>query len=210
VAGEDQLGSSTPRPQAPSDCLISFQIHESMINNALGRLQLEGKTFTLPQLAQRFAERFQRANLWNVNPEHEDVKITFAEKDALTMHCREGQVVLTIAVAELSKEPRGWNNFQVEIFFKPEINGRFAELAGAGSIQLSGDRMSLGSQIALRGVFAKAFPRNQRVSLMPERFLKDANLKDLSVSQFTIDDGWIGVAIGEKAREIRTARLPGR
>ena len=50
VAGEDQLGSNTPRPQAPSDCLISFQIHESMINNALSRLQLEGKTFTLPSL----------------------------------------------------------------------------------------------------------------------------------------------------------------
>jgi hypothetical protein len=210
VAGEDQLGSNTPRPQAPSDCLISFQIHESMINNALGRLQLEGKTFTLPQLAKRFAERFQRSNLWNVNPEHEDVKITFAEKDAITVRCRDGQVVLTISVAELSKEPRGWNNFQVEIFFKPDINGRFAELVGVGSIQLSGDRMSLGSQIALRGVFVKAFPRNQRVSLMPDRFLKDANLKDLGVSQFTIDDGWIGVAIGDKAREVRTARLPGR
>jgi hypothetical protein len=181
-----------------------------MLNNALGRLQLEGKTFTLAQLAQRFADRFQRPNIWQINPEHEDVKISFAEKDALTLHCREGQVILTISVAELSKEPRKWNNFQVLVTYKPEINGRLAELASAGSIQLIGERMSMGSQIALRGVFSKAFPRNQRVTLMPERFLKDMNLKDMGVTQFTIDDGWIGVAIGEKAHEVRTARLPGR
>ena len=117
------------------------------------------------------------------------------------MHCRDGQVILTLSIAELSKEPRQWNNFQVNVFYKPEINGRSAELVRDGAIHLIGERMSMGSQIALRGVFSKAFPSNQRVNLMPERFLKDANLKDLSVSQFTIDDGWIGVAIGDKARE---------
>ena len=80
IAGEDQLGSYTPRPQAPAECLASFQIHESMLNNALQRLQLEGKTLTLKELIERISERFQRPNVWQINPEHEDVKITFADK----------------------------------------------------------------------------------------------------------------------------------
>jgi hypothetical protein len=210
VAGEDQLGSNTPRPQAPMDCLASFQVHESMLNNALQRLQLEGNTFTLKQLSERFSERLQRPNVWQVNPEHEDVKITFAEKDAVTVDCRDGQVVLSLSVAELSKAPHGWQNFQVSVVFKPEINGRSAELTRSEAIHLNIEHVSLKSQIALRGVFSKAFPSNQRVNIMPERFLNDANLKDLNVTQFTIDDGWIGVAIGDKAREVRTARLPGR
>jgi hypothetical protein len=75
---------------------------------------------------------------------------------------------------------------------------------------LDGERMSLGQSFALRGVFSKAFPSSQRVNLMPERFLKDGSLKDLSVSQFTIDDGWIGVALGDQAREFRTARQSGK
>ena len=207
VAGEDQMGSHTPRPQAPADCLASFQIHESMINNALARLQLDGNTFTLKQLSERFSQRLQRPNVWQVNPEHEDVKITFAEKDAIMVRCRDGQVVLAISVAELSKAPRQWNNFQVNILFKPEINGRSAELARDGGIQLA---QVGGMNIALRGVFSKAFPSSLRVNLMPERFLNDANLKDLNVTQFTIDDGWIGVAIGEKVREARAARLMDR
>jgi hypothetical protein len=192
------------------DCLASFQIHESMLNNALARLQLEGNTFTLKELAERFSQRFQRPNVVQINPEHEDVKITFADKDALAVHCRDGEVMLVISVAELSKAPRQWNNFQVNIFFKPDINGRSAELVGAGTIHLISEPMSMGSQIALRGVFAKAFPRNQRVPLMPERFMSDAKLKDLNVTQFTIDNGWIGVALGDRAAEIRTARAPKR
>ena len=210
VAGDDQLGSCTPRPQAPIDCLASFQIHESMLNNALGRLQLEGKTFTLKQLAERFSQRFQRPNIFQINPEHDNVLITFADKDAVTVHCSEGQVVLTLAVAELSKEPRQWRNFQVEVHFKPEINGRLAELERDGPIQLISEPISMGSQIALRGIFSKAFPSKQHVTLMPERFLNDMNLKDLTVTQFTIDDGWIGVAIADRPRDVRTARLPGR
>jgi hypothetical protein len=68
----------------------------------------------------------------------------------------------------------------------------------------------MGTQIALRGVFAKAFPAHSRINLMPERFMSDAKLQELSVIQFSIDDGWIGVALGDKPKELRTARQPSR
>ena len=55
LAGEDQLGSHTPRPQAPADSLASVQIHESVLNNGIQRLQLNGRTFTLPELSQHIA-----------------------------------------------------------------------------------------------------------------------------------------------------------
>jgi hypothetical protein len=210
IAGEDQLGGYTPRPQAPSECLASFQIHESMLNNAMQRLQLEGQTLTLKELIERISERFQRPNVWQINPEHEDVKVTFAAKDAVSLHCRDGQVMLSLSIAELSKEPRSWTNFRVNVFFKPEINGRTAELTREGSIHLLHEPMSMGTQIALRGVFAKAFPAHSRINLMPERFMSDAKLQELSVIQFSIDDGWIGVALGDKPRELRTARQPSR
>ena len=103
VAGEDQLGSFTPRPQAPANCLASFQINESMLNNALQRLQLEDHTFTLPQLVQRISERFQRPNIWNISPDYEDLTITFAKKDAVSVRCQDGQVILTFPSPKLVK-----------------------------------------------------------------------------------------------------------
>src|SRR5262249_17792322 len=38
VAGREQISAHTPRPQAPSDSLLSVQVHESALNNVLEKL----------------------------------------------------------------------------------------------------------------------------------------------------------------------------
>ncbi len=198
IAGEDQLGSNTPRPQAPADSLASFQINDSLLNNALQRLQLEGRTFTLPQLVERISERFQRPNLWQISPENEDLTITFAKKDAVVVRCQEGQAIVTLSFAEISKEPRQWNDFQVRVFFRPQVDGLSVELVRDGVIHLIGPRLNNNAQIALRGIFSKAFPKNKTVQLSPQRLLIDPKLRDLAITQFVIDDGWVGFALGPK------------
>ena len=208
VAGEDQLGSHTPRPQAPADNLASFQINESLLNNALQRLQLEGKTFTLPQLVQRISQRFQRPDLWQVKPENKNATITFAKKDAVTVRCQDGQIVLTISIAEMNKEPRQWNDFQVRVFYRPQVDGRSIELVRDGVVHLIGPNLINREQIALRGIFSKAFSKNDTVKLTPERLLEDPKLQDLAISQFVIDDGWIGVSVGRKEDALITSKLP--
>ncbi len=56
VAGANQLGGHTARPQAPSDSLGSIQVHESAINNALDQLHVAGRTFTLLELFQHLTK----------------------------------------------------------------------------------------------------------------------------------------------------------
>ena len=208
VAGEDQLGSYTPRPQAPDNSLASFQINESLLNNALQRLELDGRTFTLPQLIERIAERFQRPNVWATNPDYEDLTISFAKKDAVTVRCQDGRVMLTLNIVEISKDPRQWNNFQVRVSYRPLVDGRSAELARDGAVQLIGQRLSNKDQIALRGIFSNAFPKNETIKLTPDRLLIDPKLQDLAITQFVIDDGWIGFAVGPKQFAVQTTRLP--
>ena len=80
LAGEDQLGSHTPRPRAPSDSLASVQLHETVLNNGIQRLQLAGRTFTLPELADHISARLSCPPPWETAPENQDVKITFRER----------------------------------------------------------------------------------------------------------------------------------
>ncbi|MBN2579425.1 MAG: hypothetical protein JXB10_10570 [Pirellulales bacterium] len=206
VAGDDQLGSHTPRPQAPTDCLASFQINETLLNNALARLQLEGKTFTLKELAQRIADRFQRPDVWKVPPANENVLVTFAPRDAVRVQCADGQVSLEMVIAEFKKPPRGWYNFRIRVFYRSQIEGRKVELVREGPIHLMAEGLSLRSQIALRGAFTKAFPEGQAVNVTPKRLLTDPQLGDLRITQLLIDDGWIGIALGTKEQAARTAR----
>ncbi len=169
---------------------------------------MEGRKFTLPQLMERISERFQRPNIWQIKPEYEDLTVTFAEKDAVTVHCQDGQAILTLYIKEMSKEPRQWDDFQVRVFYRPQVNGRSAELVRDGVIHLIGQQLNNGAQIALRGIFSKAFPKDETIKLTPERLLVDPKLQDLAITQFVIDDGWIGFAVGPKQFALKTAQVP--
>ena len=207
LAGTDQLGSHTPRPQAPADSLASVQVHETALNNVIQRLELDGQTFTLPELGRHLAQRLNRPAK-ECDPDQEDVKITFACQDAIHVRCVGGRLELTLAVAKLSKGARRWKDFQVRTYYRPEVKGRAITLARDGIVQLIGPRLNTGSQIALRGVFSKVFSQKTPWNVTPEEFENNPKLAGLAFTQFTIDDGWVGVALGpQRAVTARPALL---
>jgi hypothetical protein len=206
LAGPDQLGGHTPRPQAPADSLASIQIHESMLNNMLDRLELDGETFDLAGLGKRLSERLQRFKPKAVDPDQEDVKITFAANDALHVRCNDGRVEITLAIARLSKGARKWKDFQIRAVYRPVVQGRSVDLVRDGVVQLVGPRISIASQIALRGVFSKVFSQKEPIHVTPEAFVKNPKLQGLVITQFVIDDGWIGAAIGPQ-RTVTSQRM---
>ena len=205
LAGPDQLGGYTPRPQAPADSLASVQIHESMINNVLERLELDGQTFDLAGLGQRLAQRLHRFRPQPVDPDQEDVKISFAAKDALRVHCNDGRLEITLAIARLSKGARKWKDFQVRAFYRPAVQGRRIDLNREGIVQLIGPRISISGQIALRGVFSKVFSQKEPIHATPATFVNNPKLQGLAFTQLVIDDGWIGAAIGPQRVAAQTA-----
>jgi hypothetical protein len=200
LASQDQLGGTTPRPREPSDSLASFQIHETAINNAIEHLALDGKTFSVLELTRHIADRLHLDEPWETSASHDDVSITFAPHNAATVRCEDGQVVLTLSIAKLRNPPRSWNNFQVQTFYKPTVQGRSAELVRDGILHLIGD-MPVGAQIPIRGVFARIFSKKQPVALTPQRLINDPAMTDLAITQFTVADGWIGIALGPKRVE---------
>ncbi len=56
--------------------------------------------------------------------------------------------------------------------------------------------MNVAAQVVLRSVFLKIFSDKQPIQMMPESFVKNAKLDGVAVTQFVIDDGWIGAALG--------------
>lgn len=191
-----QLGGYSPRPTAPSDSLFSTQIHESLINNCLDQLGLNGRKFTLPELGKHLTERLQLEQPIATNPDHEDVTITFAAKDAISVRCDQDQVTIRVAVVEMTKGSTAWRDFEVVAFYRPEISGRSARLARDGVINLVNSRLSTRQQLAIRGVFSSVFSKNKPWKISPEQLETDDRLRDLAITQFLIEDGWIGVAFG--------------
>ncbi len=195
-ATDEQLGAWTPRPQAPADSLLSVQVHESTLNNILEQLELDGGTFTVLQIRQRIAQRFNRPEMLKGESPNDDVVIRFADQDAARVECRDGRLEIALAIDSLSRSPHRWTNFQVRVFYQPEMNGRTVQFNRDGVVRLTGKRMSFSDQIALRGIFSKTFSKEHPWSLTPEAILNNPKLARTGVTQCVIEDGWIGVAFG--------------
>ncbi len=196
VASDRQLGGHTPRPQAPTDSAVSFQLHESALNNVFEQVGLNGTTLTLPQLRARIANRLKCNDLLRAGTENDDVTIAFAPRGAVQVSCRDAQIILTLAIARLAKPPHAWEDFQVRVFLRPRVQGRTVDLVRDEVIHLMGSRLSMRSQIALRGVFGKTFSKERPIAVIPDRIVNEPRLQDLVFTQWVIEDGWIGAALG--------------
>ncbi len=102
VAGEGQMAAHTARPRAPGDALVSMQIHQSAINNAIGQLGLNDKTWTLPELCDKLADAFDQSP-WEL-PEDapKDVTVRFAPSRPITVELKDGKLEMTLRIAELN------------------------------------------------------------------------------------------------------------
>jgi hypothetical protein len=185
------------------------QIHESVLNNCIQRLQLNGRTFTLPELSKHVAARLSRPAPWEISPDQADVKVTFAEKDAVVVRCQDKRLSLTLSIAQLYKPSRKpWKNFQILAFYRPEVQGRSAELVRDGVIQLKPQRISITTRIVLDGIFSRALSSKNTWGLVPEQIIKEPKLDYTAITQFDIEDGWIGISLGRKSQAIQTAHRP--
>jgi hypothetical protein len=208
VAGRDQISAHTPRPQAPGDSLLSVQIHESMLNNALQKLELSGRRVELRALFKEITDRFNREPVAVPEDLPEEVYVTFADEDPVRLDCQDGRVRLTIRLKELASGKSKWHNFAVRGYYAPHPDQRDANLMREGVIELIGERLRFGDQVALRGIFSRVLSRNRKLNLVNKQIAQAKELTDQQVTQFVIHDGWIGIAIGPQTPGRRVAMYP--
>jgi hypothetical protein len=201
LAGEGQLAAHTPRPRAWSDSLVSVQVHESAVNNFLARLELEGKTFTLPELDAWIGQKLNRTLETSPESLMEDVEITFADQDALSVRAVDGRLELSIGVACLRYMDQEFENVRLIVAFRPDPVSLSADLVRDGTVQIQAEELSSREYLTLRGITSKVFSKNRRWNMVPGPWAADPRLADLAVTQFDMVDGWVAVAVGPAERE---------
>ncbi|HEY2415763.1 MAG TPA: hypothetical protein VGI40_26220 [Pirellulaceae bacterium] len=213
LASRDEIGAHTPRPQAPSDSMLSVQVHETAMNNILDQLHLHGRRAELVELFKEMTTRFSPTRKIEV-PEDlpENVFVTFADEDPIRVDCQDGHVRLTIRLKELAQEgtKNRWTNFTVHAYYAPSADQLDANLYRDGIIELIGDNrpLSLGQRTALSAIFARVLSRNRKLHVINQQISQAPQLRDQQVTQFVIHDGWIGVALGPKAPGRQAAMTP--
>lgn len=204
LASNQQLAAYTPRPQAPSDSLLSVQIHESAMNNTFDQLQLQNRPMDLRDLYREVNQRFNRADATVPEEIPEGVTVRLAGRDPIRVRCTDGRVTLTLRVAELHADQYRWKDFAVRVHYIADQSQTHANLVRDGVVELIGERLSSRNRLPLRAIFTKVFARTRTVNIVSNKLAEDPRLRDLHVNQFVMADGWLGVAIGPP----RVAQVP--
>jgi hypothetical protein len=198
LAGDHQLAASTPRPQAPSNSLLSVQIHESAVNNLLTSLQLHGHKTELRSLYNEISDKLEREPVPIPDDVPEDVIIQFAKREPVRLRWDDNRIHITLRIAGLaSGRSHAWRNLEVRATYGIVSDGLHVTPVRDGAIRLTGHRLSFRDQVALRAIFSKVFSQHPDLDLLDNRLVDDPRLRSLVVTQFIIRDGWIGLAIGE-------------
>jgi hypothetical protein len=196
VAGSSQLAAHTPRPLAPSDALLSFQLHESVINNTIDQIGLGDRYWSLQELCDKLAVSFKQ-NPWKVPDEvPADVKVRFAESRPITIEFDDDRMQLTLRIRDIqhSADIR-LNRFVIKVGYKFVPNGLGVELVQDGVVSVDGYRMSAGKRLPLRGIFCRVFATRQVVPLIQPELTSDPRTAGIAISQIVLKDGWLGLAV---------------
>lgn len=202
LASPLQLGAHTPRPQARADSKMSVQVHQTAANNWIEQLNLHGRRMTLEELSTALS---QRTGLHVPLPQesYKSTVIQFADAHPLEFDFAEGQITLTIHLAELKTEERKWSNFSVRGYYRADVQQLDVALVREEGIELISDKLRLRDQIALRSIFTKVLAKNTRLEVLRNAILQQPKLQSLVVTQFSIRDGWMALSLGEDERGIR-------
>lgn len=209
LAGHVQLAANTARPRAPADSLLSVQIHQSAGNNVVEQLRLDGKTYDLRELYKELAEKFRDGEVTVPDDIPEGVTLRFADEEAVDVQFSDGRALLTIRLAELDGGHRIWRDFEVRGYYRPETTTSNADLVRDGTIELIGDKLGFRDRIALRAIFCKVLSKNRKLELVHQRLVNEPRLADVRVTQFVIDNGWIGVALASRKERRDLVARPG-
>ena len=210
IAGAEQLASYSPRPQALSNSLVSFQLHESVISNFAGGLELGGKDFDLQELVQHLAEKLDQPITLEQDVEQK-LNVTFPAAGWLQARFDDGKVRIQLTFKELSlDEGKPWKNLTVEAIYLPMIDGSQLRLFRdpEEAIVVKGRRLRMRDQFAIRGIMNTVFDPQQVIDVIPDPILNDPRLEGTMIGQLTIENGWLAVSIVDVPANYRAVPRP--
>ena len=200
LSGSDQLGAHTARPRAPGDSLASLQIHQTVMNNFIERLDLNGRTFAVRELHGWVSEKLQRPLPALPDDSPDDVVVTFAAEDAIVLRCDDGLLEINLAFARLKHDRKSWRDFGIRAMYRPAPAGMELLWERDGTVELTGERYQGRTEFGLRGILSKIFPKDRPLNLTPAEVVANPGLAGLAITQCVADDGWVGVAVGRSRR----------
>ena len=199
LAGRDQMAANTARPLDNQQSLLSFQLHQSLINNSIARLELQGRTFDSDSLAKHLQEKLglKQQALMDNGDAPRDAEFTFDSYDPIRISFETDRILITLKFKELKVNDRkSVKRAQMTAAYSVTTDGLKVRLRQDESRKVLGGR-GAGEKFIISTALNLLFDEQYEFNGLPAQFREYPQAQSLMVSQLVIDDGWIGVSLDD-------------
>lgn len=205
LAGRDQMAANTARPVGDADALIEFQLHQSLVNNAIARLGLNDETFTGPELAAHMEDVFGFPAKKNAGSPDQEVEFKFAKFDPIRLDFVDDRVNFVINLDSLKiGDSSPLRRLSLTASYAVAVDGMNIKLTQdqAGTVAekvVKGKRKSLrlGERAKISTIMKVLFEDTYSVNALPKKFRNQPEASKLSISRLVATNGWLGVSFNE-------------
>ena len=199
------MASNTARPRELPQSLMSIQLHESVLNNVLSRMEIAGKKFTPQQLAKHLNQMLGVDVLSGAEELDSKVEFEFAPFDPVRLDFEGNQIQLTVNLKSLRiNKGKRWKNLTAKTRYNPAARGMDIWLTKSeAGTELSGrKKLRLPDQIAIRTVFKVLFEDRFEFPALPSSVADQLGTDALRINQFIVSNGWVGISVNEKEGQL--------
>ncbi|MFM7564154.1 MAG: hypothetical protein ACKO81_14120 [Planctomycetota bacterium] len=205
LAGFDQMGGNTARPRGLQNSLLSMQIHETALNNLLNRIELNGNEYTAAELTAHLANVFG----WQSTDtaQSRDATFEFAPFDPIRVTFAHGSAAVQLNLKRLRiGNGKTWKNLTATCNFIPQAEGGKILFVQDGSgVELTGHRLNLRDQVAVRAIFTALFKDQYELPILPKNIAQKLG-PSATITQLELNDGWIGLSV-DKTENLTPQRV---
>lgn len=204
LAGRDQMAANTARPRDNGNSLLSFQVHQSAINNAIARIGLNGNTFTVDELRSHMQEIVGTTQITiGDQPPEEQPEFGFHEFDPIRVDLIDDRMKITLNLKSIRLKDDGktWRNVSLTASYRMRADGMKLLLEQDDDQTLiRGRRMKLADKAAMSTLMKVVFKQTYELNALPGRMSERLGGDQLMVSQLVLANGWLGVSMDDRVQ----------
>ena len=205
IAGPDQMAANSARPRDSGQSLISFQLHQSAVNNAIARVGLKGNTFTLDELSKHLNEvlglPLARAGASQSSDQYAEIGFAPLAPIQLEFVDDRFRITLNLKTLKIGEKGKRWKNLSLVAAYKPVASGlQFVLEQDDQETRIKGKkRIKFKDKAAISTVMKVMFKKQYVVNALPQRVITKLGGNGLAISQLVISDGWISLSFDDWA-----------
>ena len=215
LAGGDQMAANTARPKINNQSMLGMQLHQSLINNAIARLGLNGETFTGQELAEHMQRVLGVSTKAQVDGEQKEAVFKFAKFDPIRLNFESNriEIIVNLDSLKIGKSNKSIRRLSITASYAIEADGmnvRLIQDETGTRVTSRGRSLRLGDRAVISTVMKMLFEPTYSVNALPKQFRNRPQAQSLAIARLVVHDGWLGVEMDDAAMLADFTQAPAR